>query len=527
MRYRVDPERRDPGYALFAEDMIPADPINGGAYVRKPSDQLTTIKGASATTIQHLGVFRKRSGFVGVSVVDGEIYTLSGTTWSRQVTTANLTTASITMSATVRVFCVSFNNTYVFNDGVNQPFTWDGTAGAGGLTLLSNAPSKCYGKPTVYYGKLFFIKDAAASSADRSKIVWSEEYAANTGYEASGYANVWTLEQSGSGALYALVGTNSGLYYFRRDGIGVIRGAVTPAFTTSGVHDDVSSVVGTTCPDVRWYENYIYFFDERGRPWRLPENGRLDPIYLELADLWTTPDTPGQGLVNTTAYDPTKSNVAPWPWVDAVVFGAHNATNQPFNWAFSHRTGKALCRYSPNVTSANTPTIIGATYDSTNGRTVLCAAMVNGAGPSAFGAVNPVISGSFFDATDGGGALVTRRIILGPFGGVAGQLWRLQSAAVTAALGASSSARTGTVGLSVSSSTGSGLYPYANFTAQTSKAFPATSTSYQQQARKAWSFNLRQRWMTISVSDGGAFEGWGIYQVVVMGTPEYIEGDTP
>jgi hypothetical protein len=521
MRYKSDPDSRRSDLALFAQDMIPMDPVHGGPYLRRPSDQSTTIKTGSTTTLQHMGVFKKRSGFVGVSIVDGEIYTLSGTTWTRQVTTANLTTGSITLSATARVHCVSFNNTYVVNDGVNQPFTWDGTSGASGLTLLSNAPTKCYGKPTVYFGKLFFIKDVAASSADRSKIVWSEEYAANTGYEASNYTNVWTLEQSGSGALYAIRGTNSGLYYFRQDAIGVITGAVGPAFQTSGVHDDVSALVGTTCPDVLWYDKYLYFFDQRGRPLRLPEGGVVEDLYRELSDFYVGPDTPGQGLVNLTAFDGAKSNIAAYPWLDAVLFAPFNTTftNQPVNWLFSHRSGGCLCRMTPGATTISNTAITGMSYDSTNGRTVI--AMGGVANSNAYAILSPVVSGNFYDHTDGGTPLFPRYVIVGQFGGGDDVVWKFSKVSVLVGIGATASARTGTVGISTAVTEN----PY-DFTGGSggNKTFPASAT-YQTQVRKTVGVEHRQRLMAVSIGDSGGFEGWGVNRVTVIGVTEPMEAD--
>lgn len=518
MRYKSSPEQAQPDFVLYAQDMIPADPVIGGAYIRRPSDQQTTVKAATASTIQHLGTFRKRSGFIGVSVVDGEIYTLSGTTWTRQVTTANLTTSSITLSSTARVHCCSFNNTYVMNDGVNQPFTYDGTSGAASVVKLTNAPSKCFGKPTVYYGKLFFIKDVAASSADRSKIVWSEEYAANTGYEAGGYLNVWTLEQAGSGALYAIVGTNPGLYYFRQDSIGVIHGAVTPAFTSSGVHEDVSALVGTTCPDVLWYDRYIYFLDARGRPWRFPETGTIEPLWKELADLYGGVDTPGQGVLILGAYDPAKSNVTAFPWVDGVVFGTWDTVDQPYNFLFSHLTGLALCRIRGQAVSGPATTqIMGTVYDTTNTRLVLALGITTGS--VAYANLCPTISGNYYETTDSGG---NRSLVLGAFGGVPDVVWRFSRVGITAAIGATSAPRTGTVTVRIATTES----PFANFTAQASKTFPSSGT-YQIQARREWGINQRLRWMAVNIVDSGGFEGWGVDYVVVDGKPEIMESDKP
>lgn len=171
------------------------------------------------------------------------IDTWDGTAWTTVVTNAQLVVAGISWTTVyVELFWCEFNNQVVFSDGVNVPWTWDGTAGAG-IVRLTNAPI-AWGPPTVYYGKLFFIK-----VSERDTIVWSEENQPNTGYEAGGYNNAWSLTQTGGGALVALLGTNAALVYFRADSIGRILGPVTTAFQSSGVHDDVSTSVG--CGDYR------------------------------------------------------------------------------------------------------------------------------------------------------------------------------------------------------------------------------------------------------------------------------------
>src|SRR3990172_5342435 len=128
----VNTETNPPDLVYYAVNMVPLDPVNGGPYVRRADDEVVAV--GSATTMQHVGVFDKRSGALVVGIASGEIYTWSQSagTWTRQVTTANLASGSVTLSTTVRVRCVTYNNTYVINDGVNRPFTWDGTSGAGG-----------------------------------------------------------------------------------------------------------------------------------------------------------------------------------------------------------------------------------------------------------------------------------------------------------------------------------------------------------------------------------------------------------
>jgi hypothetical protein len=264
MRYtEALPPSKD--YAFHAKDMILQE---DGQYWRRPCFDAPRQPNFNQSAVQGVFAFNLVTAGLAVAVVNGEIWTTDGVTgWTKQVTQANLTTAAITLSTSAQVYGCQFGNKYIFNDGINQPFAWDGTAGAGGLTKLTNAPTKCFGRPTVYYAKLFFIKDVAAAGADRNTMVWSEENQPNTGYEAGGFNNSWPLVQMGQGGLYALLGLNDGLYYFRRTSIGVVRGAVNTDFRAAGVHDDVSLEHGTTSPrGVSYYKGRIWFVDTTGHP---------------------------------------------------------------------------------------------------------------------------------------------------------------------------------------------------------------------------------------------------------------------
>lgn len=159
-------------------------------------------------------------------------------------------------------WCV-FNNRVVFNSsgGASVPFMWDGTAGSGGLTNLLGA-SLCYGRPTVRSAKLFFIR-----YAERDTLVWSEEDDAATGYDAGGFSNIWKLNQTGTAPLFAILGTNDGLYYFRQRAVGVIRGEVNADFVTSSTHDALSQSVGTITIEGAVFSNgAIWFTDQVGAP---------------------------------------------------------------------------------------------------------------------------------------------------------------------------------------------------------------------------------------------------------------------
>lgn len=230
--------------------------------------------GATAP-VQWAGQLSKAAGTeVSAVIAAGEIwaYTWATDTLTKVVSTANLTTATITLSPSARVYACEFADTLVFNDGVNQPFTWDGTSGAGGLTLLSNAPTVCYGKPWVYVGKLWFIKNA-----ERSTVVWSEEGEANTGYEAGGYANAWTLRQTATEGFYAGEGTNEGLVLWRGNSTTLIVGDVTPNFSSTATDEAISETVGCRSPGgVLNLSGTIYFLSSDRRVLRLAGRSLID-----------------------------------------------------------------------------------------------------------------------------------------------------------------------------------------------------------------------------------------------------------
>lgn len=266
-RDSLDPSTAVMDKALLLENCYAIDANTKSAVIGRPGFQQagSQLGAANKRTGQLVTQFTRLDGTeYTVAIVGGQgIYTFNWSTraWTQVVTVANLTTASITLSETAQAYAVTFNNTLVISDGVNKPFTWDGTAGAGGLVSLTNAPV-FFGPPWVYYAKLHGIKNTS-----RTTFVWSEELAANTGYEAAGYVNAWTLGQTDQNALYAGIGTNAAEYLFRARSVGVIQGAVTPEFVSSGVHDAASSNVGTTSPaGIVYHEGRVFFLDAEMRP---------------------------------------------------------------------------------------------------------------------------------------------------------------------------------------------------------------------------------------------------------------------
>lgn len=221
----------------------------------------------------------------------GEIWACPNTpttTWSKYVSTANLTSASITLESDEIVHWVQYRDSIIFNDGVNQPFAWDGGTGVGSLTKLTSAPTVCFGRPTVYYGKLFFIKGYifGGTTYPTFTILWSEENQMNVGYETSPYNNSWDLTQTSSAPLGAIFGTNEGLYYFRSAGIGIITGPVTTDFSTTGTHDAISRLDGSESGSAIIQVGDKVFFLDRTRP-KCLWNGKVIPLWQQMSQIYS------------------------------------------------------------------------------------------------------------------------------------------------------------------------------------------------------------------------------------------------
>lgn len=274
--------------ARLLRNMYPLEPHHTGRVVGRPGVTGLGAQLASGADVQWIGQFTKIDGTeYSVAIVGGRIFTLNwGTSaWTEVVTAANLATASVTLSTTAKIRCVVFADELIVSDGVNTPFAWDGTTGAGGLTSLTNAPV-FYGQPVVHYGKLFGI-----NNANRAEIQWSEEAQPNTGYDAGGYNNAWELRQTDTNALVRLVPTNESLYVFRERSITEIFGEVTTNFSSTGTRESVSSTIGTKAPDSVIYANrYIVFADADGNPYYLAPGGTPTPMFEDFHETLDTFD---------------------------------------------------------------------------------------------------------------------------------------------------------------------------------------------------------------------------------------------
>lgn len=270
-------------------NLLPIDPQRGAGLVLRPGMQRlttpTTTQIPGGTEMSWIGAFTTAASTELIVVIaGGEIYTLSGSTLTKVITAAQLATATISLATIDKVFACEYNKTLVICDTASHaPFTWDGTTGAG-LVKLTNAPLDRQGGPAVYYAKLFFIK------SDSRTIVWSEENQANTGYEAVGYNNAWELTQTSERGVLALLGTNEVLYYFRRDAVGAIRGAVSSTFSTDGVHDGITQQAGIAFDSIPVHiGGAAWWISSRGGPMAFRPGTGLVDLALQLPRRFSTP----------------------------------------------------------------------------------------------------------------------------------------------------------------------------------------------------------------------------------------------
>jgi len=235
-----------------------------------------------------------------------------------------------------RLWSKPFAGHLVISDGVNRPLKWSpANIGLASPTVsqLTDMPDVTYGRPATYYGKVFFIK-----GPDRTDIVWSEENDPNTGYEAVGFNNAWTLSQTSSDVLSAIVGTNDSLYVFRENSVTAIFGAANTDFRSSGTLEAIDNSIGTKSPgSVTLVNNQVWFLDQHCRPFKVEPGRGIIPLW---------------GRCRETIKNADRSNAAlyqAWgeylPELDVVVFGYRATTGAAGNaqiLVFSARTEEFL-----------------------------------------------------------------------------------------------------------------------------------------------------------------------------------------
>ena len=290
----VEPYDDQPNLMTDAKNGYFPDPQGGSGFYARPGCTKST---APASVQDCREVFSCISAGIVYNFVMltkagvGKLYRLSGT--FPAVTYTDVTPVGVAISnlnpGGGAIFMTQLNNQLIVSDGTNRP--WIGTnLGATPITGTyidadgSGTSWASIGEPQVYQGSLFFISVTTFANVTANiSIIWSEPNQPSVGYMQSGYADFWNLIQTGTTPLYALKATNSGLYYFRVNSIGLLTGTPSINFQNTATHDVVSANIGTvSSKTVKAFSNFIYFCDAVGRPWRMAIGGNPEPIWLKM-----------------------------------------------------------------------------------------------------------------------------------------------------------------------------------------------------------------------------------------------------
>lgn len=289
--------------------------------------------------------------------INGKLYRVSGDLQTQtDVTPVGVT---IDNGLTTRVYFQSFNNYLIVSDGVNRP--WYGTnLGSTPITGTyidyngAGTAWTAFGQPTLFSGDLVFIVNsppAGAAAIARLGIAWSEPGDPTIGYEQSGYTNFANIIQNSSRRLFAICGTNVGLYYWRDTGIGLASGIVDGSFQTTATHDLISSEIGCIAPaTVQLYGTDIFFCDQFGRPQHIPVgSGLTEPqIWLQMRQ-YVESQTQAAGYataiqnVAVAAVEPNLNLYLAAPWSS----GSLGVNNNPATtlYAFDAKTRRYAGRW--------------------------------------------------------------------------------------------------------------------------------------------------------------------------------------
>lgn len=281
VRDGIDSSTTDPEWLNFAQNIYP-DP-QYGAWIGRPGSEVCGDSG-SGTQLGIPGHRRVQGGYqfikhesdgsvsyYTIMICGGVFYTYDFLTdsYTEAVTAATFSGASITLDEDARVFFVTIASTVFITDGINTPFTWDGTTN-GGLVKLTNCPV-LYGQPWTYYAKVM-----APMASDRSKWVWSEENDPTIGWLMVQYNNVWDSPGQDANAIIGGIGTNDATYVYRERSTIAVSGPVDTAFSTSGTRANVSSTIGAgSTAAILYYNKRIYLLDSDAR-FRVQSGDSLD-----------------------------------------------------------------------------------------------------------------------------------------------------------------------------------------------------------------------------------------------------------
>ena len=349
VRDTIEPFDDSPDFLVDATNIYIPDPDGGSAAFgrsgfRLANDGNPIYTGKGQCVYTHVAVDGTIYPFI---VGGGHLYRSDnpGVTHFTDVTPAGVTIDPIS-----RVKMVSLGDVLIVSDGVNRPWIATNLSATPitGTPIQYDAANSAWSAHdiTAYGGALFAILHEVAGVDRHSDISWSEPGQPDTGWQQLDFDNNWTLQQTGQSPLFAIVGTNVALYYFRESSIGAIAGAVGPDLQTTSSHDAISFNVGTRAwAGIQTFGNHIYFADALGRPWRLPLGGTPEAIWLnmrhqvEQAPIQFTSITE---QVTTSAFERNQNLYLVAPWTQTPQTGA--PPTEAF--VFDTRSGRYIGRWN-------------------------------------------------------------------------------------------------------------------------------------------------------------------------------------
>lgn len=274
--------------------------LNGGASIFSP--------GRAEGGYAHIDLSGVVYNFV---VIGGHLIRVDQTL----ATFTDVTPVGVTIdgSDSTRIKFVSLAGIMVVSDGIHRPWVasnLSSTPITGTYIDFDGSGTDWSAQDiTVYSGAIVVLLDQFDGAFAKTDIAWSAPGDPTLGYQQPTYDYRWTLEQTGSAPIYAIHGTNIGLYYWRQRSIGLATGALGPDFQTTHTDDAVADNVGSQSPQtVQGFSDRLFFTDQIGRPWMLPLGGAPVAIWQNMRaeiDASLTSYQSVTSIVSTSAFEPT------------------------------------------------------------------------------------------------------------------------------------------------------------------------------------------------------------------------------
>lgn len=351
VRNTTEPFDDTTDYLVNASNGYFRDPESHSGFLARPGFTLRNSSAelgpGSGETGAHAHVDPATGTIYRFYAAGGKLYRADST----NTTFTDVTPVAVVIDATSTFpfAMASVGASMVCSDGVHRPWVasdFAATPITGTYISINGAADdwSAFGPPTIYQDCVMWITatvPALSNITPRVGIVWSEPNQPDVGYTQPGYNDFWNVIENATDALYALWGTNVGVFYWREQSIGVLAGTPNINFSTTATRDARSSEIGTTAPfAIAQFGSYIYFVDLRGRPYRMSLDGAPEPIWNQLPAVVNAAGTGANypDLLTVTAVG--EISVETQQWIVAIWSPTPGSVARPTTmYAFDGRTG--------------------------------------------------------------------------------------------------------------------------------------------------------------------------------------------